>query len=61
MKIHNNGEIVFEVTQSRYEELIAKEERLHLLEETVKKQPSFTDLTPIKEIFNLKEEVIKSE
>lgn len=61
MKIHNNGEIVFEIPQSRYEELIAKEERLHLLEEAVKGHSSYSDLTPIKEIFNLKDEVKTSE
>lgn len=44
-----------EISMERYSELIAKEERLKLLENAVKTQSDFACLAEIKKIFGLEE------
>lgn len=45
----------------RYEELVAKEEKLRLLEEALKAQSGYTDIDTVKRLFGLQEETNNDE
>lgn len=55
------GTTMFDVTESRYNELIAKEERLRLLENAITQKGDYDSISDIKTIFNLKKEVKENE
>lgn len=48
-----------EVEIQRYNELIAKEERLLIMENALAGMSGFSDIEPIKKIFNIKENKTK--
>ena len=50
--------ITIEIAVDRYEELIAKEERLKLLEKAVINLPYSSQTQSVKDIFNIKEKEI---
>lgn len=57
-----SGGILVEVEPRRYDELVAKEERLRLLEEAITRKGDYDTIADIKKIFNLVEkEVPKNE
>lgn len=47
------GELLLEIERWRYEQLLAKEERLRLLEEAIKRQSEYDTLRDIKRVFDL--------
>lgn len=52
---------VIEVDRERYDELVAKEERLRTLEEAITRKSGFETIADIKKVFNLEKEVPKNE
>lgn len=48
------GTTIYEVEPKRYDELIAKEERLKLLEKAISQKRGYETVEDIKKIFNLK-------
>lgn len=61
MKPIISGGVLFEIEPKRYEELVAKEERLRLLEEAITKRCGYSNIDELKDIFNLKKEVTENE
>lgn len=55
------GVTIYEVEPKRYDELIAKEERLRLLEEAITRKGEYESIADIKKIFNLEKEVTENE
>lgn len=51
-----SGEILIEVEASRYAELIAKEEKLRLLENALSTHENYSNLDPLKKYFEITEE-----
>lgn len=47
------GDNLIVIERNRYEELIAKEERLRLIEKVIKKSPYYTTVGNIKDVFDL--------
>ena len=47
-----SGELLLEIERWRYDQLLAKEERLRLLEETIKRQSEYDTLRDIKKVFD---------
>lgn len=52
---------IIEIDRERYEELIAKEERLRMLEEAITNKDNYDNIKDIKTIFNLEKEVTENE
>lgn len=48
-----SGEILVEVSHRRYDELVAKEERLRLIEAVLRKKDNYENINDIKLIFDL--------
>ena len=52
---------IIEVDRERYDELVAKEERLRLLEDAITQKGDYESISDIKTMFNLKKEVKENE
>lgn len=58
-----SGSVLFEVEPERYDELVSKENELHLLKQAVADLPDQynTGLQTIKKIFNIEKDVTENE
>ena len=56
-----SGGTLVEIEPRRYDELVAKEERLRLLEKAIADKKNYDSISDIKTIFNLEKEDEKNE
>lgn len=52
-----SGELLTEITQSRYEELVAKESELYLLKAAISKMDGYENIDNLKKMFGIEREV----